>query len=69
MILPLDLSEKGMFHLGKRPHPHNDPFDRILVWEAIENVLTILTPDPLIKQYPIRHFWQVMSVHRSEIVV
>ena len=57
MILPLDLSEKDTFHLCKLPNPHKDPFDRMLVCQAIENGLTVLTPDPLIKQYPIRHFW------------
>jgi len=34
-----------------------DPFDRILVCQAIANGLTILTPDPLIRQYPVRVEW------------
>ncbi|WP_022667115.1 type II toxin-antitoxin system VapC family toxin [Desulfospira joergensenii] len=56
-IVPLDLSERDTLHLCKLPVPHNDPFDRMLICQAIEHSLTILTPDPLITQYPIRSFW------------
>jgi PIN domain nuclease of toxin-antitoxin system len=35
---------------------HPDPeitFDRMLICQAITNQMTILTPDPLITQYPV----------------
>jgi len=57
MVAPLDLSEQDTFHLLKLPTPHKDPFDRMLVCQAIEHSLTILTPDPLVTQYPIRSLW------------
>ncbi|PXF57118.1 MAG: PIN domain nuclease [Deltaproteobacteria bacterium] len=57
LITPLDLSEQDTLHLCKLPTPHKDPFDRMLVCQAIEHSLTILTPDPLITQYPIRYLW------------
>ncbi len=57
LITPLDLSEQDTLHLCKLPTPHKDPFDRMLVCQAIEHSLTILTPDPLITQYPVRHLW------------
>jgi len=57
MITPLDLSEQDTFHLLKLPGPHKDPFDRMLVCQAIEHSLTILTPDPFVTQYPIRSLW------------
>jgi PIN domain nuclease of toxin-antitoxin system len=57
MIARLDLSEQDTFHLLKLPTPHKDPFDRMLVCQAIEHSLTILTPDPLVTQYPIRSLW------------
>ncbi len=57
MISSLDLSEQDTFHLSKLPALHKDPFDRMLVCQAIEHSLTILSPDPLISQYPIRCFW------------
>jgi PIN domain nuclease of toxin-antitoxin system len=57
MVTRLDLSEQDTFHLFKLPTPHKDPFDRMLVCQAIEHSLTILTPDPLVTQYPIRSLW------------
>ncbi len=57
LITPLDLSEQDTLHLCKLPTPHKDPFDRMLVCQAIERSLTILTPDPLITRYPIRYLW------------
>jgi len=39
------------------PLLHADPFDRILVSQAIVHGLTIVTPDPLVTQYPARTFW------------
>ncbi len=57
LVAPLDLTEQDTLHLCKLPTPHKDPFDRMLVCQAIEHSLTILTPDPLISQYPIRCLW------------
>lgn len=31
---------------------HRDPFDRLLVCQAIEHNLTLLTPDAAIQRYP-----------------
>ncbi len=56
-ISSLALTERDTLHLHKLPTPHNDPFDRMLVCQAIEHALTILTPDPLISQYPVRSYW------------
>jgi PIN domain nuclease of toxin-antitoxin system len=33
---------------------HRDPFDRLLVGQAIIHGMTILTPDPIIRRYPAR---------------
>jgi len=57
LIAPLDLTEQDILHLSKLPTPHKDPFDRMLICQAIAHSLTILTPDPLIVQYPIRNLW------------
>ena len=58
LIAPLDLSERDTLHLHKLPSPHKDPFDRMLVCQDIEHSMTLLTPDPLIMQYPIRCLWR-----------
>ena len=38
---------------GLLPGPHKDPFDRMLICQAIVQGLTILTPDPQIRRYPL----------------
>jgi PIN domain nuclease of toxin-antitoxin system len=53
--LPID--EEAALHVGRLPALHKDPFDRILVSQAIVHGLTILGPDPLIAQYPVRTVW------------
>ncbi|HXH01804.1 MAG TPA: type II toxin-antitoxin system VapC family toxin [Candidatus Competibacteraceae bacterium] len=56
-IAPLPLDEASVFHLARLPPLHRDPFDRMLVCQAIQHGLTLLTPDPLIRQYPISVLW------------
>lgn len=56
-IEPLALTEQATFHLHRLPGLHRDPFDRMLVCQAIDLGLVILTPDPLITQYPVRTLW------------
>jgi len=53
----LGLDEESALHLARLPPLHRDPFDRMLVCQAIVHGLAILGPDPLITQYPIRAAW------------
>lgn len=53
--LPLD--EVAALHVGRLPTPHRDPFDRMLVCQAMAHSLTIVTPDPHIAQYPVNTVW------------
>jgi PIN domain nuclease of toxin-antitoxin system len=53
----LELDEETALHLGRLPPLHRDPFDRMLVCQAIVHGLVILGPDTLITQYPIRAAW------------
>ena len=53
--LPID--EASAVHVAKLPPLHADPFDRMLVSQAIVHGLTIVTPDPLVTQYPARTMW------------
>lgn len=43
--------------LASLPSIHKDPFDRILVVQALVEQATLLTTDPLIRQYPIQVEW------------
>lgn len=56
-ILPIALEEQAALYLHRLPLLHRDPFDRMLVCQAIHHELTLLTPDPLITQYPVRTAW------------
>lgn len=44
-------------YLPQLPALHRDPFDRLLACQAVMNGLTVLTPDPLLRSYPIRTLW------------
>lgn len=56
-IETLSLTEQDIFHLKKLPKYHQDPFDRMLICQALEHNLTILTPDDKIIQYPVSTIW------------
>lgn len=56
-IAPLPIDEESALHLSRLPALHRDPFDRMLVSQAIVHGLAILTPDPLVSQYPARTIW------------
>ena len=56
-IETLQLDEEAALHLNRLPVLHKDPFDRMLVCQAIAQGLVILTPDRLIAQYAVRTMW------------
>jgi PIN domain nuclease of toxin-antitoxin system len=56
-IAPLPIDEDSALHLSRLPAIHRDPFDRLLVSQAIVHGLVILTPDPILSQYPARTVW------------
>jgi PIN domain nuclease of toxin-antitoxin system len=43
--------------VGRLPNVHKDPFDRLLIAQAIAESATILTDDSLIRQYPVTTDW------------
>ena len=56
-IEPLALDERAVLTLLKLPELHKDPFDRMLICQAIAEGMMLLTPDPLIVQYPVSSLW------------
>ncbi len=52
-IRSLDVNEASVKQLIKLPALHNDPFDRLLICQAIEHNLAIATVDSHILAYPI----------------
>ena len=56
-VTPLPIDEESALHASKLPMLHRDPFDRLLISQSIVHGMAILTPDPLITQYPARTMW------------
>ncbi len=50
-IQSLSLRENAVKELAQLPALHRDPFDRILICQALANDLTIVTVDPQIQSY------------------
>lgn len=51
-IESLTLVEAAVSRLPGLPMHHRDPFDRILVCQAIEHDLQMVTVDPIVAKYP-----------------
>ncbi len=56
-IESLRLDEESTLYVSRLPAYHKDPFDRMLVCQAIVQDLVILTPDQEIRQYPVKTRW------------
>lgn len=56
-IEPLSLASDDVFELRKLPPLHDDPFDRMLVCQALAKNMTLLTPDKVIRDYPAESAW------------
>jgi PIN domain nuclease of toxin-antitoxin system len=56
-IETLCVDEAASLHVHRLPPLHRDPFDRMIVSQAIVGGLTILTPDEAIAQYPAPVLW------------
>ena len=54
-VLPLD--EISALNLGNLEKIHKDPFDRMLVSQSIINGYPIITPDEMVRRYPIHTIW------------
>lgn len=58
-ILPLNLAEAASFH-RLDVYYHRDPFDRMLIWQAISNDYTLITKDADMQRYKqvgLKTFW------------
>lgn len=53
LFSPLPLDESDVSVLSRLPSVHRDPFDRMLICQAISRGLTLVTSDSLVLQYPV----------------
>jgi PIN domain nuclease of toxin-antitoxin system len=56
-IIALPLREEAVLQVVKLPGLHRDPFDRMMICQAITEGMTLVTPDPLIGQYAVGVLW------------
>jgi PIN domain nuclease of toxin-antitoxin system len=56
-IALLPVSAPEAFEVGRLPSIHRDPFDRMLVAQAIVLDALLLTADTTVRQYPVRTEW------------
>ncbi len=53
LIASLPIDETTLLHLASLPPLHRDPFDRILVAQALQHGLTLVTVDDAVRAYPV----------------
>jgi PIN domain nuclease of toxin-antitoxin system len=53
LISSMPLDEASVKQLAQLPPLHRDPFDRMLICQAIEHGLTLVTVDPAIRAYSV----------------
>jgi PIN domain nuclease of toxin-antitoxin system len=56
-VLPIDVEFRHVLRMLKLPALHRDPFDRLLIAQAQEENLPILTSDRFIRQYKVDVLW------------
>lgn len=57
LIDELPLTRGAIFRPQSLPPLHKDPFDRLLIAQALEHGLQLATPNPLIRQYDLDTTW------------
>ena len=56
-IETLPFKEEDALQHGRLPFHHKDPFDRMLICQALELDIPIITPDDKIQQYEVKTVW------------
>jgi PIN domain nuclease of toxin-antitoxin system len=54
-VLPVKLNH--LWRLSDLPRVHNDPFDRLLIAQAIVEDMSLVSADQMFSSYPVKLFW------------
>jgi PIN domain nuclease of toxin-antitoxin system len=57
LIRSLPVIESAVLRLASLPPLHRDPFDRLLICQALDEDMTLLTPDEQVRAYPVPTLW------------
>jgi PIN domain nuclease of toxin-antitoxin system len=53
----IDITLEHLLSLSKLPNVHSDPFDRLIISQALSENLTIITRDKIFKKYKVKQQW------------
>ena len=56
-IASLPVDEACVTHLSALPSHHRDPFDRLLICQAVEERLLLVSRDSVFSDYPVNLYW------------
>ncbi|MBI4871651.1 MAG: type II toxin-antitoxin system VapC family toxin [Candidatus Riflebacteria bacterium] len=56
-LIGLAVERRHLYRVSELPVHHRDPFDRLLIAQAIEGRLTLATPDRVLSSYPVAVLW------------
>ncbi|MSU63722.1 MAG: type II toxin-antitoxin system VapC family toxin [Pedosphaera sp.] len=57
-IAGLPISQESIFEWGRLPMIHRDPFDRLVIAQAIREECSLVSCDPEIQKYPVPIHWK-----------
>ena len=53
----LEIKTQHILNLENLPDHHKDPFDRMLISQALSEKMPLISRDPLIRKYPLEVIW------------
>ena len=56
-FLELPISVRDAEHAGRLPGPHRDPFDRMLIAQALSRGLVLVSRDEVLDRYGVNRVW------------
>jgi len=56
-FLELPISVRDAEHAGRLPGPHRDPFDRMLVAQAVSRGMALVSRDEAFDRYGVNRIW------------
>lgn len=57
-IEELTISSRHVVQLAALPFHHRDPFDRMLIAQAMAEGMVLVTKDPILASYPVQTLWR-----------
>jgi PIN domain nuclease of toxin-antitoxin system len=56
-LRPLNITHSHALNISSLPFHHQDPFDRLLISQALSEGMVLMTADHLLSKYPVQTLW------------